>query len=91
MYVEAFGIRWLATITFKDGRIHRETLLAATTGRKQFTMVYKAMKTRFGRAYRRGFLRATGYIWEFPSSQLILTVKTAGPLTGIYLILTAKP
>jgi len=90
MYVEALGIRWLASITFKDGKIHRQTLLVTSTDREDFKKIYAAVKEEFGRGVRRGLLKPTGYVWTYRTAQLILAIKEAPPLTGIMLILTAR-
>jgi hypothetical protein len=90
MYVEAFGLRWLASITFKNGKIHRQTLLVTSTDREDFKKIYAAVKEEFGRGIRQGVLKPTGYIWHYKTAQLILAIKDAPPLTGIMLILTAK-
>jgi|GEM_PF-3524728 len=90
MYVEAFGRRWLATIAFKDGKIHRQTLVVMSADREDFKRVYNVVREEFGRGIRKGLFKPTGYIWDYASSQLILAIKKAAPLTGIYLILTAK-
>jgi len=90
MYVEAFDNRWLATITFKDGKIFRETLLLTVSDREVFKRIYAEVKEEFGTGVRKGLFKPTGYIWDYATSQLILTIKQAAPLTGIYLILTAK-
>lgn len=90
MYVEAFDHRWLATITFRDGKIFRETLLLTASDRKIFKRIYAKVKKEFGTGVRKGLFKPSGYIWDYATSQLILTIKEAAPLTGIYLILTAK-
>lgn len=90
MYVELFNTRWLATITFQNGRIHRQTLLVTTSDRTAFKKIYAEVKKEFGRGVRRGVFKPTAYIWDYKTAQLILALKDAGPLTGIYLILTGK-
>jgi hypothetical protein len=90
MYVELFGTRWLASITFQDGKIQRQTLLVTTTDRKNFKHIYSEVKKEFGAGVRRGLFKPTAYIWDYQTAQLILALKEAGPLTGVYLILTAK-
>ncbi len=90
MYVEAFGSRWLATITVKDGVIFRQTLMQTVNGRGAFKKIYGEVRKEFGRGARQGMLKATGYVWDYMTAQLILTLKETAPLTGIFLILTAK-
>jgi len=90
MYVELFNARWLASITFKNGKIHRQTLLVTTTDRRDFRKIYAEVKKEFGAGVRKGLFKPTAYIWDYTTAQLILALKDAGPLTGIYLILTGK-
>ena len=90
MYVELFNTRWLASITFQDGKIHRQTLLVTTNDRKDFKKIYAEVKKEFGPGVRRGLFKPNAYIWDYKTAQLILALKDAGPLTGVYLILTGK-
>ncbi len=90
MYVELFNTRWLASITVQNGLIHRQNLLVTTTDRRDFKKIYAEVKKEFGAGVRKGLFKPTAYIWDYKTAQLILALKDAGPLTGIYLILTGK-
>ncbi len=90
MYVEAFGERWLATVTFRDGKLFRQTLLLTLSDRKALKRIYQNVKEEFGMGVRHGLFKPSAYSWDYKTSQLILTIKDAGPLQGILLILTAK-
>ena len=76
------GVAWLPM----KGR----TLLVTTVDRKDFKKIYAEVKKEFGPGVRRGLFKPNAYIWDYKTAQLILALKNAGPLTGVYLILTSK-